>query len=108
LQLAQAPRPVAPGGLLGLSSDFRSREEVRIGAVAANGPAAKAGLKVGDCVLAVDGKAVKTALEFAAALFAVRPGAKVELTVQRDGKTSKVVVQTAAGRGPGSPGERAP
>ena len=61
-----------------------------------NGPAAKAGLKPGDVVTAVDGKAVDDPRALARQVAALRPGTKAEMTVLRDGAEQKLAMTTAA------------
>jgi serine protease Do len=55
-------------------------------------PGAKAGLKIGDVVTAVDGQPVMDASQLQIAIGAKKPGTKVELSVLRDGKESKIPV----------------
>ena len=59
------------------------------------GPAEKAGLEPGDVITAIDGKAVKNDSEVVNAIGLMRPGAAVELTVLRNGKSkvSKIKVE---------------
>jgi putative serine protease PepD len=63
-----------------------------IGTVRAGGPAAAAGVKSGDVVLAVNGKPVAGANELTSAVAALRPGDKATLKVQRDGSTVTLTV----------------
>ena len=51
--------------------------------VSAGGPAAKAGLQVGDVIVAVDGKATLTSDALGTVLAGLKPGQTVKLTVQR-------------------------
>ncbi len=60
------------------------------------GPAAKAGLKPGDVVTAVDGKAVDDPRALARQVAALRPGTEAEVTVLRDGAEQKLAMTTAA------------
>ncbi len=61
-------------------------------AVTSGGPADKAGLKVGDIVTSVDGKAVDSADDLIAHVRSAAPGSTVKVTYVRDGKTSTVDV----------------
>jgi putative serine protease PepD len=54
-----------------------------IGSVAPNSPGAAAGLRTGDLVTAVDGKAIHDANGLVSAIQAAQPGQKLTLTVQR-------------------------
>ncbi len=64
--------------------------------VEANGPAAKAGLRPGDVVTAVDGKAVDDPRALARQVAALRPGTSTNVTVLRDGAEQKLAMTTAA------------
>ncbi|MDJ1159009.1 Do family serine endopeptidase [Chelatococcus sp. SYSU_G07232] len=64
-------------------------------------PAAKAGLKTGDAILAVDGKGVKDARELSRQIAGFEPGREVALKVWRDGKARDVSVRLAT-----MPGDR--
>jgi putative serine protease PepD len=65
---------------------------VRIAGLAAGSPAARAGLRPGDTVTALDGHAVADASELASAIGARRPGDDVRLTVERGGARETVAV----------------
>jgi serine protease Do len=58
--------------------------------VLAGSPAAKAGLKPGDVITRVAGKAINERNSLTSLLGAFQPGEKIELTVSRDGKNQKV------------------
>jgi serine protease Do len=60
------------------------------------GPAAKAGLKSGDLVLAVGDEEIKDARELARKIASVAPGQQLRLTVKRDGAEEAITVTTAA------------
>jgi putative serine protease PepD len=63
-----------------------------IGTVRTGGPAAAAGVKSGDVVLAVNGKPVAAANELTSSIAALRPGDKATLKVQRGGSTLTLTV----------------
>ncbi len=63
--------------------------------VLADTPAAKAGLKAGDRILAVAGKPVKDAAAYHHLIRALPPGGKVEVAALRDGKATVVQVPLA-------------
>ena len=63
-----------------------------VASVEANSPGARAGLKVGDVITALDGEKVSDAGALQVAVGQRRPGTKVELGVVRDGKTLTVPV----------------
>lgn len=55
-----------------------------------NGPAAKAGLKRGDTILAVNGEKIADARELSKKIATFAPGTKTSLTIWRDGKEREV------------------
>lgn len=64
--------------------------------VAPEGPAAKAGVRPQDMLLAIDGHHLRSGDEMAAALAAIVPGQRVRLAVGRDNKVEDVVASAAA------------
>lgn len=66
-----------------------------------NGPAAKAGLKVGNIITSIDGNEVNTMAQFRAYLNTKKPGQDVTLSVQRDGGMQDIKVTLAAKNGDG-------
>lgn len=56
----------------------------------ANGPAAKAGLKRGDTIVAVNGEKIADARELSKKIATFAPGTKTSLTIWRDGKEREV------------------
>ena len=62
----------------------------------ADGPGAKAGLKSGDVVTAVNGQSIDNALALSRTIAANAPGATVQLTVVRDGKEQTLSVTLGA------------
>ena len=60
--------------------------------VTPGGPADKAGLKTGDVVTSVDGKAVDSADDLIAHVRSAAPGSTVAVTYVRDGNTATVNV----------------
>jgi putative serine protease PepD len=63
---------------------------VKIASVQSGTAAAKAGLKAGDVITAVDGKATPTAPSLRAVIDSDKPGDKITLTVKRNGRTLTV------------------
>ncbi|MFE5258876.1 S1C family serine protease [Streptomyces coelicoflavus] len=59
-------------------------------AVTEGGPGAKAGIEPGDVITAVDGQRVHSGEELIVKTRAHRPGDRLELTLERDGKETKV------------------
>jgi serine protease Do len=63
--------------------------------VDANGPAAKAGIRQGDIIVAVDGRRVNNWNDFIRELFAKRPGDRVRVEVARNGDRRTVEMTLA-------------
>ena len=61
-------------------------EGVRLQGVSPGSPAERAGLRGGDVIVAFGGAPVRSLEEYAALLFSSRAGARVEITVDRDGR----------------------
>ncbi|WP_376988307.1 trypsin-like peptidase domain-containing protein [Bosea sp. R86505] len=61
-----------------------------VAAAEKEGPAAKAGIKRGDTVLAVDGAKIKDARELSRKIATYAPGSKVKITIWRDGKEREI------------------
>ncbi|MER7052427.1 trypsin-like peptidase domain-containing protein, partial [Streptomyces sp. NPDC000351] len=59
-------------------------------AVSSGGPGAEAGIEPGDVITAVDGQRVHSGEELIVKIRAHRPGDRLELTLERDGKETKV------------------
>jgi S1-C subfamily serine protease len=88
---------LAVAATLGVTADLNDTGEgVLVGRVRDGGAAAKAGLKVGDRITAVAGKAIKGPQELGTALGELKVGDTVEVTIRRDGKTEKVKVKLEA------------
>ncbi|MPQ98198.1 PDZ domain-containing protein [Modestobacter sp. I12A-02628] len=88
----------AEHALLGVSAATASENGSQVGEgaqvqqVSAGGAAAEAGIQPGDVITSVDGEPVTSSIELTAAVRSAEPGAKVTLTVQRDGNTRQVDV----------------
>jgi putative serine protease PepD len=59
-------------------------------AVTAGGPGAKAGIKAGDVITAVDGQRIHSGDELIVKTRAHRPGDRLELTLKRDGRERRI------------------
>jgi serine protease Do len=64
-----------------------------VGEVEPNAPAAKAGIKTGDIITAVNGKKVSDARELRLMIGSTAPGTKVKIDANRDGQTKTFDVQ---------------
>jgi len=77
--------PQRPVGYMGFQArDAADNKGATLTSVVADGPADKAGLKIGDRVTAVDGKAVTSNQQFVTALNDKKPGDKVKVKISRD------------------------
>ncbi|HTI32103.1 MAG TPA: trypsin-like peptidase domain-containing protein [Miltoncostaea sp.] len=76
---------------LGVSTgDTTGTAGAAVGAVTEGGPAARAGLKAGDVVTAIDGKPITGSADLVAAIAAKAPGDQITLTVRRGGDTTTI------------------
>ena len=88
----------ATHALLGVSAQTASASGSEVGQgaevaqVASGGPAAEAGLQVGDVITAVGDREITTSTELTAAVRSASPGEKVSLTVRRGSSTDTVDV----------------
>jgi S1-C subfamily serine protease len=79
------PRPRPP--VLGITLAREPEPHgVPIGSVAPDGPAAEAGLRDGDVIVALAGQIVRTVQDLRAVLVRLEPGKSVEIVVLRDGE----------------------
>jgi C-terminal processing protease CtpA/Prc len=67
-----------------------------VGRVVLDGPAAKAGIKGGDIIVAMDGKAIESASDLHEAMRATKPDQKVKIEVLREGKRETCTVTLGA------------
>ena len=89
-----------------LPTQSGDRGAVGIAGVDRAGPAAKAGLRAGDTVTAVNGAGVESAKELIRVIAAVTPGDRVRLTVRRSGR--ELDVPLAVGRRPAEQQQQQP
>jgi S1-C subfamily serine protease len=82
LRLAASPAEALPG----------ERQRLAVAGVVAGSPAARAGLRPGDDIVAWDGVPVRNDVELVAAIDAARPGKPVRLTVRRGSALATLVV----------------
>lgn len=90
------------------SLDLKTRQGALVADVQPASPAAKAGLKSGDVITAVDGQPVEDSHRLSFTIGAVAPGTKVELEVLRDGKTKKLSAVTGERPNSRAPGDTEP
>lgn len=65
-------------------------------AVSARSPARQAGIRTSDVITEIDGQAVRSADDLETLSLTQKPGAKVDLTYERDGKSATATVTLAA------------
>jgi S1-C subfamily serine protease len=82
----------ANDGWLGIYLD-PERDEAVVGEVIPDSPAERAGLRVGDVLLAVGDKATPTREQFAALVRAAKAGDRVTFSIRRGGRDLSVAVQ---------------
>lgn len=104
-RLPAAPLPGAGTGWLGMTADDGLvTGRVAVVEVAAEGPAAQAGISPNDVLLELDGKPLRNDEDLAAALASIAPGQRVTVAIGRDGRIEDVVL-TASPR-PAAPRTR--
>jgi S1-C subfamily serine protease len=79
-------------GFLGVQLDQGEMEKAVIDTVVPDGPAEKAGLKAGDVVLKVGDTEVKGPQALVEAMHKTKPGDKLDVVIQRDGKEQTIKV----------------
>lgn len=87
------------------SFGLKNSEGAIIAGVMRGGPAQKAGMKPGDVLMQVDGKAVKDGRDMIQLIAALAPGQQAKFTLRRDGRELEVPV--AVGKRPRPPKGRA-
>ncbi len=88
----RGPPKGAEKGYLGIRVSLVAGS-LRVGSVAEKGPAAKAGIRVGDLIRAVEGKVVRTPEALRRAVEAKKPGERVSLTIERGDRELEIEVK---------------
>jgi membrane-associated protease RseP (regulator of RpoE activity) len=70
-------------GYLGLTVTASPTQGLRVASVEANGPAAAAGIQVGDYLRSVNGQVVRTPEQLRSAIESMKPGSQVDITYDR-------------------------
>jgi serine protease Do len=78
---------------LAASFGYDSTDGILVGDVIPDSPAAKAGLRVGDIIVELDGKEVTKAHELRNRVAATSPGSEATLRIFRDGDYQEVTIQ---------------
>ena len=92
------PRPT-PQARVYLGVEARNSSDpvgAELGRVVASSPAARAGLRVGDVVTALDSTSIKTAAQLTKEVRSHRAGDRVSVTYTRDGSSNTVEVRLAS------------
>jgi serine protease Do len=76
------------------SLSLKSSKGALVSEVVPNAPAAKAGLKEGDVITALNGQPIMDANQLTLAVTAVAPGTKLDIEVLREGKKSQLTAKT--------------
>ncbi len=90
------PPPSNARPSLGLMFDYSDMSVIRIDGVTSEGPGEKAGVKVGDQIVKLNGRELNGLQEYSDRFFALKPGDVIELTLLRDGKTVTVKATVGA------------
>jgi PDZ domain/Aspartyl protease len=97
----QPVKILAPAAQWGLRLDDKKADDdepgLTVSAVLPESAAARAGLKVGDRLLTIDGRWTDSANDCYRAAEAIKPGQTVDVTVRRAGKQLTLAVRPAAG-----------
>jgi serine protease DegQ len=72
---------------------LRKQEGIIVAGVLRGSPAHLAGLRVGDILLALDGRALRDSVDFLNIIAPLKPGSQVKLTVLREGRKQDVAVK---------------
>jgi serine protease Do len=81
-------QPITPQ--LQESFNLKSRDGALVSEVKPDAPAAKAGLKEGDVITAINGQPIKDPTSLTFAVTAIAPGTKVNVDILRDGKSKQL------------------
>src|SRR5207253_2441543 len=93
--LAVGDGVVAIGSPLGVAAETSPTGGALVGTVRAGTPAARAGLRHGDVITAVDGQRISSVADLQSAIDAKRPGDRVTIKYKRNGATHTVRVKLA-------------
>jgi serine protease Do len=95
---------------LARSFGYRGSDGVLVDDIDPKGPGAKAGLRAGDIITALDGRALRDMVALRNGVAQRRPGTKVALAVFRDGKSVRLALELGSLEEPGDgkpkPGKR--
>lgn len=93
---AETQRPRMPRASLGIMPEYSADVAgIPVGGLRSGGPAEKAGIRVGDVIVKIGEKSVRTIEEYMAALGERKPGETVQVTFRRDGNETTVTLTLA-------------
>ncbi len=101
------PQSARGSGWLGITLEMAPAQPgqgghpLRVSAISEASPAARAGLAIGDLILATNGREPDSVAAFERALAGFREGEPVTLTVSRDGWQRQIAIREARGPGDG-------
>jgi S1-C subfamily serine protease len=93
----------APSSPLGTSTISTSATGALVDTVQPGGAAARAGIQVGDSIVDIDGKPVRSLADLRTRLYAEPPGATITVTYDRNGAASTVGVELVGALADASP-----
>jgi putative serine protease PepD len=102
IKTGKASHPLLGVSLSGNATDSSGNPIARVLAVSAGGPAANAGIEVGDVIVAVDGQPTSGSDAVIAAIRTHQPGQTVQVTVERNGSrktVSATLIDAASAQG---------
>jgi sigma-B regulation protein RsbU (phosphoserine phosphatase) len=85
-----------PSVSIGVAALTHLDSSIRVDSIEANGPAARAGIRVGDRISAIDGDQLVTLTPLARVVFEGRPGQRIPVTVRRAGLPGALDVELLA------------
>lgn len=91
--IGEGPFAKKPVAFLGVGTEDREEGGVKVKVVGEDSAAAKAGIKVGDVLLEVDGEKIENKEEFSAGIKEQKPGDKMKLKVLRDDEEIEIEVE---------------
>ncbi|MFP6866253.1 MAG: trypsin-like peptidase domain-containing protein [Roseibacillus sp.] len=91
--VGEGPFAQLPVAFLGVGTEDREEGGVVVKVVVKDSPAEKAGLKVGDIILAMDGEDLENKEEFSASIKEQEPGSKVTLKILRDDEEVEIEIE---------------
>lgn len=86
---------------LATAFDLPQKEGVIIAGIVKDGPADKAGLKVGDILLELDNKKIRNTTQMLNQIAAYEPGEKKSMELLREGKTESITIEIGVRPKPG-------